>query len=92
MADTWMLLLMQCREGVKGIDRMSYGPYLYALSPDVLAVLTMHGEYPPLPPLSSGHNPCSAQHQCLFSLQRQIVLVQAATASLLHSVVVTDCN
>ena len=26
------------------MDRLSYGPYLYALSPDVLAVLTMHGE------------------------------------------------
>ena len=26
------------------MDRLSYGPYLYALEPDVLAVLTMHGE------------------------------------------------
>lgn len=26
------------------MDRLSYGPYLYALSPDVLAVLTMHGK------------------------------------------------
>ena len=26
------------------MDRLSYGAYLYALEPDVLAVLTMHGE------------------------------------------------
>ncbi|KAL3133849.1 hypothetical protein ABBQ32_008318 [Trebouxia sp. C0010 RCD-2024] len=32
-----------CKNGEKGMDRLSYGPYLYALSPDVLAVLTMHG-------------------------------------------------
>jgi len=35
---------MQCKRGDKGKDRMSYGAYLYALEPDVLAVLTMHGE------------------------------------------------
>lgn len=27
------------------MDRLSYGAYLYALEPDVLAVLTMHGEF-----------------------------------------------
>lgn len=32
-----------CRRGDKGMDRLSYGAYLYALEPDVLAVLTMHG-------------------------------------------------
>ena len=35
---------VQCKRGDKGMDRLSYGPYLYALEPDVLAVLTMHGE------------------------------------------------
>ena len=41
----FLLLLLQCKNGVSGKDRLSYGPYLYALSPDVLAVLTMHGEF-----------------------------------------------
>ena len=39
-----MLLLLQCMEGEKGIDRKAYGPYIYALEPDILATLTMHGE------------------------------------------------
>ena len=34
---------LQCARGEKGVDRSSYGPYLYALDPSVLAVLTMHG-------------------------------------------------
>ena len=44
-----MLLLLQCMAGEKGIDRKAYGPYIYALEPDILATLTMHGEaYVPL--------------------------------------------
>ena len=38
---------------MSGKDRLSYGPYLYALSPDVLAVLTMHGK-------SATYNACCA--------------------------------
>lgn len=30
--------------GEKGKDRTAYGPYLYELEPEDLAVMTMHGE------------------------------------------------
>lgn len=65
-----LLLLLQCKNGVSGKDRLSYGPYLYALSPDVLAVLTMHGESPTLqnplpPPAQSIHCGCLSQPHAL---------------------------
>ena len=55
VCSAWLMLL-QCKQGQKGIDRVSYGPYLYALSPDVLAVLTMHGEWLVKPLLCHSHN------------------------------------
>ena len=48
-------MLLQCKQGEKGVDRVSYGPYLYALTPDVLAVLTMHGELAANPLLCHPH-------------------------------------
>ena len=36
--------MLQCAAGDKGKDRTSYGPYLYVIEHDVLAVLTMHGK------------------------------------------------
>lgn len=38
-----MFVVLQCMAGDRGKDRIAYGPYLYALEPDILATLTIHG-------------------------------------------------
>ena len=48
------------------MDRLSYGAYLYALEPDVLAVLTMHGEILHDPAISSGFDKIACWHHISF--------------------------